>query len=119
MSEAEKDDSQYSMINLMRLFRAIEEIRKIHPDMQTQTAAVFVAVAIDPGLTTKDIMARTGLAQSSCSRNVSLLSEWKKYEEVGLGLVVSRVDPRERRRRIVTLTPKGERFAAILSDLLR
>ena len=109
----------YTKKGLMRVFQILEEFRKIYPDMQMQTASVFVTIALNEGITMKDLGQRTGLAQSSCSRNVALLSEWLKHNKPGYGLVVAQEDPVERRRKIIHLTPKGQRVAASLDMLVR
>nr|WP_245986670.1 hypothetical protein [Azospirillum thermophilum] len=50
------------------------------------------------------------MAQSSASRNVAALSRWHSFGKAGLDLVQAQEDPRERRRKIVTLTEKGRAF---------
>ncbi|MYL24377.1 MarR family transcriptional regulator [Halomonas alkaliantarctica] len=109
----------YTKSGLMRVFQILEEFRKIYPDMQMQNASIFVTIAMNQGITMKELGQRTGLAQSSCSRNVALLSEHLKYDKPGYGLVVATEDPVERRRKIVRLSSKGERVAASLDLLVR
>ncbi|GGX91321.1 hypothetical protein GCM10007160_18530 [Litchfieldella qijiaojingensis] len=110
--------SGYTKAGMMRVCQILEEFRQIYPDMQTQTAVFFVTIAMNPGITMKELMERTGTVQSTCSRNVSLLSEWLKHNKPGYGLVQAMEDPVERRRKIVKLTPKGERLAAQLDYLV-
>ncbi|ATJ82028.1 MarR family winged helix-turn-helix transcriptional regulator [Halomonas beimenensis] len=110
--------ASYNRIAIKRLFRALEELREVYSDMQLQTAQVFLIIAMNQGITIKELMRRTGLAQSSCSRNVNLLSDWVKPEVPGHGLVVTSEDPKERRRKVVHLTSKGKELAAILSDIV-
>lgn len=109
----------YTKAELMRVFQLLEEFRKIYPDMQMQTASVFVTIALNDGITMKDLGTRTGLVQSSCSRNVALLSDHLRHDKPGFGLVVAQEDPFERRRKIVHLTPKGHRVASSLAALVR
>lgn len=111
--------SSYSKRDLMRVFQIIEEFRKIYPDMQMQTAAVFVTIALNEGITMKDLGQRCGLAQSTSSRNVALLSDKLRHDKDGYGLVVATEDPVERRRKIIKLTPRGKRVAASLCDIIR
>lgn len=108
----------YSKKSLMRIFQILEEFRKIYPDMQMQTASIFVTIALNPGITMKELGERAGLAQSSCSRNVALLSEWLRHNKPGYGLVVATEDPVERRRKIIRLTANGERVASTLDMLI-
>ena len=61
---------------------------------------------------------RAGLTQSSCSRNVAVLSRWEEFGKPGLDLVESFDDPRERRRRIVYLTANGrQKVQSIIGTL--
>ena len=104
---------------LPRLVGAIEEFRKFDPEMQLQTVLTFIHVAIFPGLTMKELSSRVGVAQSSTSRNVASLSKQKKFDKAGHALVIAEEDPRERRRKLVRLTPRGERVAATLREYLK
>jgi len=104
--------------DLMRVFKIIEEFRKIYPDMQMQTAGVFVTIAMNEGITIKDLGSRCDLAQSTCSRNVSLVSDKLRFDKQGYGLVEAMEDPMERRRKIITLTPKGKRVASSLCGIV-
>lgn len=90
--------------------------------MQMQTASVFISVALNEGITMREMQVRTGLTQASCSRNVSLLSDKGKSNrnnQAGFGLLVAKEDPEERRRKIVILTPKGKRIATSLASIVK
>lgn len=109
----------YTKSGMMKVFQILEEFRKVYPDMQMQAASVFAIIAMNPGITMKELGQRTGLAQSSCSRNVALLSDKLKHDKDGYGLVVASEDPLERRRKVVHLTPRGNRVASSLELLVR
>jgi DNA-binding MarR family transcriptional regulator len=94
--------------------RITEEFRKLDPCLQMQTAAVFLTIAHENGINMAKIGEITGLGQSSCSRNVAALSKFNRLNKPGLGLVKASEDPTERRRKIVTLTPKGKQVAKAL-----
>lgn len=106
----------YDRYALVQLFKAIEEFRAVDPEMPSQSAALFLYSAIYPGCTMTDLQTNLGMTQSSCSRNVSALSEWHRLEKPGLGLIVATPDPMERRRKIVRLTDKGEQLAVSLTE---
>ena len=91
-----------------RLMRAMEVFRELDPDMPIQYALSFLTLARNPGLSIRDLSERLGIAQSSASRNVAALSEWHSFRKPGHDLIQAKEDPRERRRKIVTLTRKGE-----------
>ena len=98
--------------------RLLEELRKIDPEMQLQTASVFLYVAHNEGITMKDLGDQLGLAQSSCSRNVAYFSKINRKHKEGYDLLVAREDPAERRRKLVYLTPKGRRIVESLGIVL-
>lgn len=92
---------------LKGLQAALNELRELDPWMGLQTMETFLVIAMRPGLTMQEIADATGLAQSSCSRNVALLSKWHRLGKPGADLVVTYEDPVERRRKIVFLNEKG------------
>jgi DNA-binding MarR family transcriptional regulator len=65
-----------------------------------------------------DLAQRLGIAQSSASRNIAALSRWHSFGKDGHDLVEAREDPRERRRKIVSLTPRGRHLVATLRALI-
>jgi len=90
-----------------RLMKTIDAIRGDESDMPTQQVQAFLAVALRPGLTMQDMSEMVGMSQASCSRNVSALSKWHRLDKPGLDYIEAVEDPRERRRKIMYLTPKG------------
>jgi DNA-binding MarR family transcriptional regulator len=97
------------------IVQILEEFRRLDPDMPIQYALSFLTIARHPGLSMGDLAQRLGIAQSSASRNIAALSQWHSFNRAGHDLVVAHEDPRERRRKIVTLTPRG----ATLIETLR
>lgn len=103
---------------LSQLLTVIERFREMDTEMQTQTVAVFLCVAKSPMPVRMSVIAdETGLAQSSISRNVALLSQWSRHQVKGQGLLEAYEDPTERRRKLVRLTKKGEKFAKSIADM--
>jgi DNA-binding MarR family transcriptional regulator len=104
-------------MNAIQLLKHIEEFRKYDADIQSQTIAVFLYVAINEG---KDGVPMTtiakglNLAQSSVSRNVSLLCKWSWSRKEGLNFLESFEDPMERRRKLVKLTNRGKKLYATI-----
>ncbi len=85
--------------------------------MQIETAQLFVLITMTLGITMRESQDLSGQRQAKVSRNVTIMSEWKTAEEPGLDLVVSEINPHERRRKLVHLTPKGEELAERLDEL--
>lgn len=103
---------------LVKAALLLKELRKLDDDMPIQQAAVFIRVAMMPGITMKQLAEMEGISQSSCSRNVAALSKWHRLNREGLDLVRAMEDPAERRRKIVKLTPKGQRVVETVKRLL-
>jgi len=98
------------------LIKVIGVLRAIDDVMPTQVAQSFLCVALHPGLTMQELSDQTGLSQSACSRNVAALGEWHRFGKPGYGLVEAVPDPKEGRRKIMFLTPRGR---TLMRDILR
>jgi DNA-binding MarR family transcriptional regulator len=100
------------------VIRVLEEFRRYDPDMPIQYALSFLTIAQHEGLSMGDLAQRLGIAQSSASRNIAALSRWHSFGKDGHDLVEALEDPRERRRKIVSLTSRGHRLIAALRALV-
>jgi DNA-binding MarR family transcriptional regulator len=102
------------------LIDVLQEVReKVDPEMQLQTLVALLTTAAEPGITMKDLSQLRGISQSAMSRNVDTLGQGFQRDGKGLGLLIAREDPTERRRKVLQLTPKGERLMGDLTDKLR
>jgi len=99
-----------SLIDVAKTARAIDEVLPI------QMLQILLHTAGKEGITTKELMSLTGLAQSSISRNVATLGFHDRPHRPGHRLVVAVDDPTEPRRKQYYLTKKGKR---IVNDLLQ
>lgn len=97
----------------------LEAFRKLDPDLPIQYALSFMTIARNEGISIGELAERLGIAQSSASRNVAALSRWHSFGKAGLDLVQAQEDPRERRRKIVTLTDTGRAFLEELRDIVK
>jgi DNA-binding MarR family transcriptional regulator len=86
----------------LKMLKMVQDFRRFDPDIQSQTMAIFFYVAIhskgkfsDTGVPMTAIADDLDMAQSSVSRNISILTK---------------EDPMERRRKLVRLTNRGQRF---------
>ena len=98
--------------------RVLEAFRRFDPDMPIQYALSFLTIAQHEGLSMGELAQRLGIAQSSASRNIAALSRWHSFGKAGHDLVEALEDPRERRRKIVSLTPRGHRLVEALRALV-
>lgn len=112
-------DNKEDLSRLSALARAVEEFRKLDPDLPSQTVATFLYVCLHEGCPMKDIADGLGLAQSTTSRNVAALSKWHRLRKPGLNLVDAKEDFYERRRKLVTLTPRGRKLRDELLTIMR
>lgn len=103
---------------LGKLQEAIEVLRKLDAEMPAQTAVTFLIVAQEPGISMAELTDRLKIAQSSTSRNVAYLSEWRAYKKPGHNLVEAFENPQDRRAKVVDLTSKGKKLADTLAAVL-
>jgi len=103
-------------------YRILTEFRKLNPEMQVNTMLVFLAVASSQEPVGQyDISQGLGLTQSVVSRIVADLSDVDRYRNelqsgrtrkgAGLGLVKRFENPRDRRLKLVEITPRGRMVA--------
>jgi DNA-binding MarR family transcriptional regulator len=105
-------------IQLKGLQKALRLIREEAPELPTQQLQVLVEIAMDEGLTSKDVEHRTGMTNSSGSRNVRALMTHAGEGREGYCWVESRVNPQDLRIKQLYLTPKGHILIDRLSELL-
>lgn len=95
------------------MFRAMDS------EMQLQTVMTFIVVASkDPRpVTMSDLGKRLGVAQSSVTRNVQALSGTNRHGKRGHGMLHSWVDSKDRRVKMVELTPQGRRIKVLIEAI--
>jgi len=104
---------------MKNLAACLEVFRQLDPEIQAQTMVVYLLVAeMDPDpISMTDLGRRSGLAQSSVSRNVASLGAWSRHRRPGLRLVSAEEDIMDRRRKLVSLTASGRRLKETLEKL--
>ena len=118
-NEGEATERVAARICITRLIGAVTVIREVAPDIGIQAVHMLLEVARKPGITVSELIRKTGLSQSSCSRNLALLSAQHRLGKPGLDLVYTQEDPSERRRKLARLTPKGEELVSLVVDSVR
>lgn len=94
---------------LTSLYRSIDTVRMIDANLPTQTFAALLSIAMKEGQSVKEVAEAIGIAQSSASRNISMLSNWDWKKKAGLCLVEYRQDPQNLTVKNIYLTVKGKR----------
>lgn len=102
-----------------RMIQAVKLFRELRDDMPSQAISTFLVVAASPSgsIQMSDLSDRLDMTQSSTSRNVALLSAIDRRKNPGFGLLKWELDPVDFRKKVVSLTPKGQRLAARLAEL--
>jgi len=92
----------------------------IDPNMPWHQGQVFLAIALahPESIEMRDLGKLTGLSTSAISRNVAALGEWHRLQRPGLGLVETRIDLSDRRRRPIHLSKKGITAANKLKEAM-
>lgn len=110
---------------MRQLARAVDAVRAIDAELPIQTLAMLIAVALEEGKTVHELGEKTGLAQSSASRNVAHLSDFSSFKDPktgkhrpGLKLVEYRQDTSNFSRKNVHLQHKGRKLIEHLVFIL-
>lgn len=98
-------------MDLQECLRVVAEIRKVDPEMSLPELHVFLLIANEEeGMSLTDVSGKAGVALATASRYIGHLGQIDRNYKPGLGLLDSREDPRERRKKIISLTDKGRQL---------
>lgn len=100
------------------LMRALARLRDLHEDMTLLQAMTFLCVAANPGIQQRGLYDKLDMEDSSASRTLALLSDVGARGFAGLDLIKAKIDPQDRRMRLLSLTPKGARLMDDLAKTL-
>lgn len=100
-----------------KFLRLLREVQKIDPEFPLQYAVCLAEIALQDGLSLTQLSEKTGMALSTVSRIIGALS---KHRQKGApyGLVRVTVSAGERRRKELSLTPKGKAVMGALAEIL-
>lgn len=105
-------------MDLDQLGRALDAFASINPThFPLHHAQVFLAVATRGKCTYADIETELGLSNPSVSRTVTALGPVHRTGRDGYHLLDMEPDPREGRRFLVMLSPKGKALLRQLKNL--
>ena len=104
-----------------RMYQFIDKFRSLNNEIQAQTMQTFLYVAMSDQrvIPMQDMGKELGLSQASVSRNISFFNKVNRHRKKGVGLLSTREDPKERRRKLVHLTNPGVKFFNELEDIMR
>lgn len=105
---------------LARALDALAYLQELDRDMPVLAARCLMTVAEagPEGVSIRDLMTKLDVVNSTVSKMVARLGKHGSGSVPGLNLLSAEESAEDRRVKIVTLTPKGERAAEKLRDLL-
>lgn len=108
---------------LARASGLLRALASIDPTMQISTAQVLLYISHhqdkEGGLSTGELRAALGMTPATASRNSYYWADGTPaMPGSGYGMVTIHVDPMDRRRRVLRLTPKGKNFIDTLEQLV-
>ena len=101
------------------LVRALQRLRRVHPDMTVLQALVLFHVADHPGIGQRRLYEELGINDSAASRILAVLSDWGTRSTGGLGLIVIETNPEDRREHLLALSPDGRKLIEQVTGDLR
>jgi DNA-binding MarR family transcriptional regulator len=101
------------------LVNVLQEIRKeIDPEMPVQQLLTYLVAVRQPGIPMQDAMTELNISSASISRNVAALGRINRHHDKGHDLIDAQEDPMERRRKVLSPTPTGQRLLARLTWII-
>ncbi len=97
---------RYDRLNAMLV--ALLPISRKHKKITLSHFAAFLLIAVHERITTAELMSALDLEQSTMSRMTDFLSNYGKPGVEGLELIEAHDDPSDRRRKVYTLSRKGQ-----------
>ena len=104
--------------SVVRLVDILQDFRKLDYEMPAQVILCFVFIASHNPCHSEVLCHELGLTRAAVSRNTDWLSEKHRLKKPGLGLIKKEVDESNRRRMILSLTPKGKLMLKSIRDKL-
>lgn len=89
------------MENLGTALGILSNLREIDPNMPVSEALALLLIAKYEGISLKDLASKADVGMASASRYV-------RTNSIERGLVTSKEDPDERRKKVISLTAKGK-----------
>jgi len=103
----------------LTLTNLMEVIREIDEHMAIQHVLALLVVARKPGCSPGDLVTELGTTSASAARIVARLSTWEMPTIKGYGLIEVEMSMADRRRRLLWLTPAGQRLIRKMEEVIR
>jgi DNA-binding MarR family transcriptional regulator len=102
----------------LRLTKVVDLMRTFESEIPGQVISVFFYVCAHNGCMIKYMHKELGIAQSSISRCTDWLSDYHRLGKPGMGLIIKKFDPADKRIKRVWLTPKGQLVKQQIEELI-
>jgi DNA-binding MarR family transcriptional regulator len=102
---------------LKKLQAILQELTAIDAEFPIQWVLVFIEIAMEEGVSLKDVAERTGISMSVMSRTIGALSNARRMGKP-YGLVVVKLAKDDRRRKELFLSAKGKKLAEKLDKVV-
>src|SRR5688500_10463579 len=101
---------------LRKFLAGIDRLREVNNEIQANSIAVLIEIALNPGIISRDLKSKTDIPAPTLSRILLTMMARNRNREEGYGLVEMRENPDNRREKRIFLTEKGEAFVKRLSE---
>lgn len=101
-----------------RLLKVVNLVRLLDRELPAQVFATLLYVASRKNCHKAALEEDLDFTTASGSRNTDWLADKHRLGKAGLGLIIKEVDPLNRRRQQLRLSPKGEQLIHQIEDLL-
>ena len=118
--EIELRDQRPPTAGLNSLISVLKKLREVNPQFTLTNALTFLVIARDESakVSQSELCREFRVVDATVSRMVRALTPEGERGKPGLGLVELEQDPNDKRRKIIRLTPEGERLRnSILSSM--
>ena len=111
---------QVDRLTINRLMRILDEFRKGYPGITVDQAMTLLWIAAEPDSTQIAIADQAGISRAAINRHVEVLGpvRTKLGKTIGSDLITNDVDDVDRRKKVLRLTPQGERIVKSLQHLM-
>ena len=103
---------------MWRVCKVAELFRVKDTEVPGQLVSVFCYIASHNPCNLQAISEALGMSHNSTSRNTDWLSTHHRLGKAGMGLITKIDDPFDMRRKVVKLTPKGEKMIQTIKEIL-
>jgi DNA-binding MarR family transcriptional regulator len=106
MSTARQPGSKNYPAQTEIFLEVLQQVERVDSEFPLNYSICLAHIALNEGLSLTQLAEKTGLGLSTISRIVAAMSDFRPNGQ-SYGLIDLKVSPQERRRKELTLTPKG------------